>query len=292
MRKNAGMRQFDFKYLFSMFVFALLMVTAGQTKGQNERKIAKEFVKTFKPAKILLLLPKNIYKYNQKSHILDSLSYKTQQEKEELLWQHSKFIRLIDDSVFLTRLAKGYAAELKVFGIRVFRAQQTAQFFSVGGNAYVINVAQAELDEQYYPFTDTAFVDDLTYVFRKQLEALDVNIWFEVSKVNAGQKKTIGHQVLFAENLLTDRVKGGFSINDFSGKLQYLYRLDSLTLKKIYGYAESLGRTYADYTFDYFMNRYLDEHIAANRRSHRYWRYDPYHHHLFLGNEDRLVPVK
>ena len=286
------MKQYNFKTLFATFFFTLLMMAAWNANGQSERKQAKEFIQHSRPDQILFLLPGHIYKFNHKTHLSDSLRYHSQQEKEDLLWQHSKFIRYINDSVFLLRMAAGYSNELKAFGISVFTDQQAEQFFARQGKAYVVNVAQAELDEEYYPFTDTAFVDNDTYVFSKNLNALDVSVWFEISKVNAVQKDTTGHKVLFAENLLTDQVDGGFSFNDFNGKLQYLYRLDSLTLKKIYANAESLGRTYADYTFDYFMNQYINKHMPAGFRSNRYWRYDPYHHRLFLGKTDRLVPLK
>lgn len=292
MRKNAVMRQFDFRYLFSMFLFALLMVTAEQTKGQSERKMARIFIKDQKPDKILLLLPDYVYKFNQNSDLLDTLSYANDQEKEGVLWKYSHFIQYISDSTFKKRLEKGYRDEIKAFGIQVFGADNTAQFFSSGGKGFIINLAQIELDEDNYLYTDTAYVESLAYVFKKKLNALDVNIWFEISKVNAAKNDSTAHQVLFAENLLTDQLEGGFQPDETGTHFTYPYRIDRLTPDKIYEFIEDLGRTYADYTFDYMLNRYLDRHIPPKGRSKRYWRYDPYHKHLFIATDDRFVPLE
>lgn len=260
--------------------------------GQSERKMARAFIKVQKPTRILLLLPDYVYKFNQNTDLLDSLSYSNDREKEDLLWKYSHFIQFISDSAFKRHLEKGFRDEIKAFGIQVFGADNTAQFFSSGGQAFVVNLAQIELDEDHYLYTDTAFVESTAYVFKKKLNALDVNIWFEISKVNAAKNDTTAHQVLFAENLLTDQLDGGFQLDETGDNFTYPYRIDSLTLNKIYQFTEDLGRTYADYTFDYMLNRYLDRHIPRKGRSKRYWRYDPYHKHLFIAKDDRFVPLE
>jgi len=286
------MRSSKFKNLVIPFLLAIILMDVSNTYGQSERKLAKNFVKLSKPANVLLLLPQYIYKFNRKTQILDNLSYHSQQEKDELLWEHSKFIRFINDSVLLSHFVKGYSKELGAFGFKVFLAADTDRFYLDEASSYRIKLEQMELEEQYYPYTDSAFVDNQVFVFRKRLEALDVSVWLKIGKQNAVRSKLLEHKVLFAENLLTDQVSGEFIMDDMTGKLQYFYRMDSLTVKKIYSDVEQLGSTYADYTFDYLMNQYLNTHLEANKRNNNYWRYDPFHHRLFLAGDDRLLPLK
>jgi hypothetical protein len=279
------------KSVFWSVTVACLLLASGSF-AQSERKMARTFTTVEKPAKILFLLPDYIYKFNLKTRFLRNISYSSQQEKEALLWKHSLFIQYLSDSIFKTRLEKGYRDELKTFGIQLYGADNTAQFFSQGGKGFVVNIAQTELDEDNYLYSDTAFVESQTYVFRKYLNALDVNLWFEISKVNAAKDDTSAHQMLFVENLLTDQLDGGFQLDETREKFTYPFRIDSLTLKKIYDFTEDLGRTYADYTFDYLLNRYLDWHMPKGKRTERYWRYDPYRKHLFIATDDRFIPLR
>lgn len=280
------------KILFLSILVSGLLVS-GTVSGQSERKMAKAFISLARPSRILLIKPELIYKYNQKSDLPDSLSLVSNEKKDAYLWNHAVFIRSISDSIFLTHFVKGYTKELKEFGIQVYGSDQTGLFFSKGGNAEVVNIAQIELDEQDYLYTDTAFIDEnKAYVFRKKLNALDVNFWFEFSRVNATEEDSSDHKVLFVENLLTDQLDGGFQEKEVSGKLYYPFRIDTLTVPKIYTYIEDIGRTYADYTFDYLLNQFLDSHMPPGRRSRHYWRYDPYRKHLFEATTDRFIPLK
>jgi len=280
------------KVLFVSILVSGILIS-GAVSGQSERKMAKAFIRLARPSKILLIKPELIYKYNHKSGLPDSLSHVSNEKKDAYLWNRAVFIRSISDSVFLTHFVKGYTKELKEFGIQVFGSDQTEQFFSKEGNAEVVNIAQVELDEQYYSYTDTAYIDESkAYVFRKKLNALDINFWFEFSRVNATEEDSSDHKVLFVENLLTDQIYGGFQEKGVSGKLYYPFRIDSLTVPKIYTYIEDIGGTYADYTFDYLLNQFLDSHMPPGKRSRHYWRYDPYRKHLFEATTDRFIPLK
>lgn len=261
---------------------ALFLLLAGTVRGQSERKMARKFVSIAAegiPAQVSP--PSFLYKYNLKTGILDSITYANAREKDSILWVHSDFIRRINDSVFIARFMKGYLSELKKYG---FRLKDTVY----GNNGYRIHVAQIELEEQYYHYADTAYYGNGVYVHRQKLNALDVSSWFQVQ---GPMIKSPKGKVLFAENLLTDDMEGHFAVDPYSGNIKFLYTLDSLTVKKIYSYAQNLGRTYAGYTFDYLLNTFLNRKLPASRRTDRYWRYDPYRKKLFVAYDDRFVPL-
>ena len=267
--------------LLPVYLTALLLLLAGWTLGQSERKMAKIFVEEIQGTPVKVLPPPFLYKYNLKTDILDTVFYTNNREKDSILWVHSDYIRKINDSVFIARFMKGYRTELAKYGFHV-----TAR--PPDSNYYRLRVAQIELEEQYYLYSDTAFYDNDVYVHRQKLNALDVSSWFVI---RGPLLKNKSGRVLFAENLLTDNLDGHFDVDPYSGELKYLYTLDSLTVKKIYNYAQNLGRTYAGYTFDYLLNVFLDKNMPASRRTDRYWRYDPYRKKFFVAYDDRFVPL-
>ncbi len=268
--------------LFPVMVLWLLLL-AATVSGQSERKLAKMFVAKAHSGALAIEVspPAFLYKYNRKTGILDTIPFTTAREKDSILWVHSDFIRRIDDSVFIARFMQGYRKELKKYGFLLIN--------SPGDSAvYRVHVAQIELEEQYYLYSDTAYADNDVYVHRQFLNALDVSSWFLMQGPLIQKKKG---KVLFAENLLTDQIDGHFTVDPYSGEIKYLYTIDSLTVKKIYGYAQNLGRTYAGYTFDYLMNTFLTQQLPAARRTDRYWRYDPYRKKFFFAYTDRFVPL-
>ncbi len=271
------------KKRFSLPVFftLLLLLLAGWAMGQSERKTARIFVKKMAGTPVVVSPPPFLYKYNLKTEILDTLVYKNNRQKDSILWVHSDFIRKINDSVFIARFMAGYRSELAKYGFRL-----TAH--PADSNYYRVQVAQVELEEQYYLFSDTAYYGNDVYVHRQKLNALDVSSWFALKGPLVTGKNG---KVLFAENLLTDNVDGHFDIDPFSGNLKYLYTLDTLTVKKIYQYAQNLGRTYAGYTFDYLLNVFLTKELPSSHRSDRYWRYDPYRKKFFVAYDDRFIPL-
>jgi hypothetical protein len=272
-------KRFSIRILLTTFLLTLALVSLGQ----SERKLAKEFVAQASNITVHVTPPSFLYKYNLKTGILDSISYQNKREKDSILWVHSKFVQHIVDSVFIGDFMKGYTVELKKYGLHVLAGNK------LDSNTYTVNVAQIELEEQYYFFSDTAYYGNDIYVHHQFLNALDVSSWFSL---HGPLVPGSSGKVLFAENLLTDIINGHFDVDPYSGEVKYLYQIDSLTVKKIYTYAQNLGRTYAGYTFDYLMNRFLDKHMSASGRTKHYWRYDPYRRKFFPALDDRFVPMQ
>jgi hypothetical protein len=260
-----------------------LLSVALFSMGQSERRLAKEFVAQASKISISVTPPPFLYKYNLKTGILDSISYHNKREKDSILWVHSDFVQHIVDSVFIQDYVKGYTNELKRYGLHVLTKNRS------GSDSYTVNVSQIELEEQYYYFSDTAYYGDNVYAYHRFLNALDVSSWFSLHGPSLPEKSG---KILFAENLLTDNLDGHFVVDPYTGKIKYPFLLDTLTVKKIYTYAQNLGRTYAGYTFDYLLNTFIDKNVPASRRTKRYWRYDPYRKIFFFALDDRFVPMR
>jgi hypothetical protein len=182
---------------------------------------------------------------------------------------------------------KGFSNELKAFNLKTYLNKMPA------GNMrsdYIIDLAQVELEEQYYPFADSTYFNDKALVFKKELNALDVSSWFLIHPGSQVKKDTVP---LFAENLLSDVITdGNFFMQNNNGKYVYYYKMDHLTIKKIYDYVENLGRIYAGYAFDYIMNQHLKKVLPESKLKNEYWHYDPYNNRLYTGEGERFIEVK
>ncbi len=265
----------------------LLLALGVPLQAQSPRSVAKKFTKEILQTHKTILIhePSFLYKFNLKYQNSNKFKYLSKEQMDSLSWVNSDFVKNIHDSVFFHYFSIGYVDELKKFGLLPFIGKMP-----IPSNKpdYYANIAQAELEEQYYPYIDTAYLDNKAYVFKKQLNALDVSFWFKVFPAEVKDPKT--QKVLFAENLLVDNLDGQFSMDD-KGTLVYFYKITKLSISKIYQYAAGLGKTYADYTYDHLLNDYLKRELPASKLDGKYWHYDPEFKRLYIDEGYRFVEL-
>jgi len=254
----------------------------------SEKKFATAFVDKNISRSALVFFPDFLFKTNQKTFLLDSLGVTDKTQFDSVLLAHSKYLQHISDSLFLANYKLGFTKELSAFGFSVFDENNVAGFMEVDTNAFVINIAQIELEETIYTDRDETLIYDTYYFHEQDLEAVYINSWIEISKVNENSNKA---NVYFATGLITDDFDGDFNYDLFTGKINYSYHLDSLERSELYKYAYKLGRTFAGYTFDFLLNDYLDKTVSEEERSDKYWRFNPYDKTFFPAYDDRLVPL-
>ena len=254
----------------------------------SERKFATAFVDKKTQRSALVFFPDFLFKTNQKTFLLDSLGITDKTQFDSVLFAHSKYLQHIDDSLFLANYSLGFRKELSAFGFAVFDEDKVAEFMEIDSNAFVINIAQIELEETVYTQKNETLIYDTYYYHDQDLEAVYVNSWIEISKVN---ENTNNPNIYFATGLITDDYEGDFSYDIFTGSINYSSHLDSLEPASLYNYAYKLGRTYASYAFDFLLNNYLDKTISKEERSDKYWRFNPYDKTFFPAYDDKLIPL-
>jgi hypothetical protein len=264
-------------------VFAMLFLTACSV----EKKLAKQFVSTGSQRSVLILAPEFLYKTNLKKDILDSLGIKDELLFDSVLYANSFFLKEIDDKMFLDNYLLGLEKELKVFGLKVYREEGAADFMEVDSNAFIINLAQLEVEEDYYEYRDETRYYNNYFYHDHVLNSASVNSWFEISRIN---EESNNRKVYFASDIIIDDVDGNFTLDVFQSEVKYFYTIDTLQPDELYDYAYLLGRTYGGYTFDLLLNQYLDVQMEGDRDD-RYWRYDPYLDAFFPATDDRFIPL-
>ena len=247
-----------------------------------EKKLAKSFVGEDMKRYALLLGPEMVFKTSLKTEVFDTLDV-DEMLRDSVLMANSVFLQNLDDVLFIKNFMAGIEKELKVFNFEVYKESQTGDFLEVDSNAYVIYVAQLELEESFFKFKDETQFQDAYYYHEHTLNSASVYSWFEISEVNRKRKRN----VYFAEDAVVDEVDGEFTLDFFGGQVKYFYEIDSLQTDDLYKYAYDLGRRYAGYTFDLLLNNYIRKNLGYEPSL--YLRYDPFYKNFFEATNDRFI---
>ncbi len=222
---------------------------------------------------------------------VDSADELDEQTLDSLLWVQSLFLQYIDDSIFLDYYMSNYIANLENLGFKVYGEDSLLPFLSGKTNAFIVNIAQIELEEYVMPIKESEQFGEYIYYEVIDLNAINLNSWFEISRVNEEEDKAL----FFASHYLTDEMEGFFKNYYFTGEVQFRYDIDTLMVEEIYKLGALAGYLYAGYTFDYLMNKYLDKRMLEDGlgRSDIYYHYNRQSNYLGTAKEeDRFIPME
>ena len=264
-----------------MFSSSLLFSSCG-----IEKKIANDFVKNLPEINLQVFTPAYVYKYNHKGEQVPGLASMSDREQDSALMAGSKFIQYIDDSLFLDHYVNNFIDELRALNFKVYLDSSLDSLLSGKPQSYVVNLAQVQLDEYTYPLEDAEPVDDTVYRMKFDLNAVDGESWFELSKLNS-QKPV--KTVLYSAFTANDAFQGNFFIDPFSNRgVRYKYKIDSLKVRDIYNMAEFMGKKNASYLFDYFMNQYVAYHMPEGVEVRTIYHYNRFRRLLEKVDDDRF----
>lgn len=253
-----------------------------------EKKVAMDFASKSSAKNIMVISPDYIYKTSLKTYLLDSLKIDKSLDTDSVLLANSSYLSDIDDSLFLANYILGFSKSLAAFGFNVYDQDQSSLFLALDSNTYQINIAQIQIEETLYSYRDETDIYDKYFYHDHNLNAIYVNSWFEFSNPESIESS---QKVFFTTDLITDIPDGVFDYDIFSGKVKYMYNIDSLEQNMLYSFAYRIGAEYAKYTFDYLLNQDLNKKLSPHQRSSKYWRYDPYNHLFYPATDDRFIPL-
>lgn len=268
--------------LISLFV---LFVFIGCS---TEKKFANEFVRKSSQIQVMVLSPEFIYKNNLNTNIVDSLGITEEIIRDSLLWEQSDFLKEINDSLLIANYILGYKSELGAYNIRVIDEENANSLMSLDSNAYMINLAQIEIEEEDYEYRDETQIYDYVYYHDHLFTALNINSWFEINMIN---DNIASENIFYTTNTITDDLTSSYNYNMFSSQVEYIYEVDSLNLSKIYEYTYLLGRIYATYTFDFIMNRYIEEKKGFPIAKSDLLRYNPNTRSFIVAGKNRFISL-
>ena len=277
-----------FKRLISVVTIILLFNLFSCT---IEKKIAKEFIENDSTRSVLVIPPDFVYKTSLKDYEEEDTAFMDEWELDSLLYENSLFLKYVIDSVFLNDYYVNYCYELEKLGFEVHDQDSMVVFLSGKPDSYIFHLAQIELEEYIMPIIEKEEFDEYLYYQVFNLNAINVNSWLEISKMNEEEKKFLFFSSLF----LTDELEGYFKYNYFTGDVKFKYSIDTLLLDEVYQLGELAGYLYAGYTFDYFLNLYIDKRMEEEekRRSNIYYHYNRERNYLAPAKEDeKFIPME
>lgn len=274
------------KKISNYIILVILIAFFGSCSPQ--KKLAREFVNKSKSYSVMLIQPEFVYKKNLNTNIVDSLGITDVKLRDSLLWEQSDFIQKIDDSLLIANYSLGFINELKNYNINVYDENESAKFLSLDSNAWMVNIAQLQIEEEKYEYRDETEYYSFIYYHDHLLNAVNINSWFEVSMVNSNEQKP---NVYYATNTITDELESSYNFDIFNDKVSYIFNIDTLNLSKIYEYSYLLGRIYATYTFDFIMNDYVRKNLGYPIKKEELLRYIPISKSLIPAGENRFISL-
>ncbi len=216
--------------------------------------------------------PDFVYKTNLKVGDIPGIESLNEYVKDSLLIDKSLYLQYISDSVLLSRYLSSMVNELIEYGINVYTEDNIDTFLQLKEPYYMFNIAQIELEEYIVPIEEKEVFDDTTIFFKTfKLNAVSINSWFEVTRMNTEGNK---RKVLYASHYVFDYLKGRFRKHVLTGDVGFKYDQKEIDLEDIYSLADELGKKYAGYIFDYLINEKIKEKLPEGTKSDKYYHYD------------------
>ena len=183
--------------------------------------------------------------------------------------------------LFLDIMYNAYSKTLGHYGVEVY-VPEDIENVPVDSIHWLVLLSRMEISGRITEYEDYLFSDSHDYSYKHPLNTVNVASWFEI---NDGEWKP----VLYSEQNLIDGFNSKTDHAFWSGKFDYYYTIDTLKLDDVYNFAVYLGKLYAGYTYDYMMNKHVEEEMK--KRNMDYWnqqllRYDPYKKQLRYAEDD------
>lgn len=275
--------------LYKILIVTLLPLIFGACSA--ERKLANRFVKHSDQISVLVLAPKEVFLVNEKNPDKSGSFSMKLAEADTSLIANTLILRELKENEVIQLFTESFTKELGNYRIQVYDEKRLDDFLQLQQKAFMLNVAQLELQEYITLFTDEITVGERNYKADVYLNGFNMGVWFELNALDDTRREN--SSVLFATHDLTDRFNGYFVQRFFTGEIDYKLTQDTITTQQARNFIAYLGRLYAAYTFDYMMNVYIQKnHSAPEGSTKKYFRYDPYRKMLFPSETDRFTVLE
>ncbi len=267
------------------FVFLLLMLMALMYSCLPEQQIAKTFIQSGNGINLLVTPPDQVYKFNRKGELIPGFDQLTNEQKDSALWFSSRYMQRLSDSLLLESYVNAFLEELRQLGFNVYLTDTPDAFNPAAAQSYNVNMAQLQLDEYLYPVEDEFEYFDSVFKKRIDINAIDFSGWFDLKKAGKENARTT---TLYGTSTAYDEFEGRFFNDPFSGMVRYRYTVDTMEVNDIYEISGVLGKKFAGYLFDFFLNQYIAKNLPPNMELTDYYRYIRRKNAIVPAYEDRF----
>lgn len=181
----------------------------------------------------------------------------------------------LNADLFLDVMYNAYSEELQKYKLNIYYPDDPDDI-QVDSLHWLALLTKVDIQESTVEYMDYGY-GPRDYRYYYPLKCINVASWFDF---NSGEWSN----TQFHELNLTDGFSSEASYRH--GVFNYTHQIDTLHIDKVYNFAVFLGKLYASYTYDYFMNRYIaDELLKKNMKNSTLLHYDLEKKELYYRNE-------
>ncbi len=224
-----------------------------------ERKLARQFINENKTINVLITPTNRLYKDNLTIEY-DTTKYDISKQ-DSIAWAQSKYIKNISDSLYLTAYTNSIIKELTKNNCNVLLGDTYTQLPQSFTSPWFVEIAQLQILERYsyLGYSQTLIFDEGIRNVPVQFYELSFETWFNIKKDKLAKAETN-----YYKNDITD------DLDVFSfGRNQR----NAISTTDVYRFATIAGMQHASLLFDYFMNKYVQQHLP-DKQGIRWFHYD------------------
>lgn len=216
------------KSIIVVVLAAVLLASCG-----SEFKLAKSFTTQAQQTRVAVYFPETV----QVTLLPDGEG------------DYSEVLDSVNQNMFLDIMYAAYADGLRHCGMDVY-IPEDQDHIQIDSTHWLVILSNMEIQGMYSDYVDRLFDFLSEYEYTFALNTVNVASWFDI---NDGQ----WHPTVFDEHNLRDDFDSYITHSRETGT-QYHYNITPLKAADVYNYAVYLGKRYAEFTYDYMMNRYID----------------------------------
>lgn len=252
------------------------------------KNLAYDFVQKSKGASVAFYIPEKLEKNNQRSDCNPkSVELVTLDESQlrDTINARTKIVNKIDDEIFFNVMIASFEETLKDYDLNLLYWEEDGKM--PDSLHWIVDLSHIEVTEIVKHQITHCGVEGNYEIL--PATAVNVASWFDLSN---GEKSTL----LFTEQDYEDYLVDCYYTLDTANNLIVNADYQIISLDGFYDFAVILGRLYAGYCYDFFMNEYVRNEMIKKENyydeNEMYLRYDPYESFIYGTYRDRLLKVE
>ncbi|MGM0567388.1 MAG: hypothetical protein ACQESX_11560 [Bacteroidota bacterium] len=235
-----------------------------------ERRLAREFVDQQDRPPVILKEPPQFYLVSYKETEQDTSGLKTWQV-DSIRYHESEIVQYVNPDSAQKFFFNAFEKQLEKLDFTVYKGNEIAELISNDTlQPLVMRFPQMELEEFTKPYAHEEFIRGKKYYKNFDLDAVNLNSWLQLSR-----RGVEGSEFYFISDSITDVVDGHFYITERTGKVKFRYKYYDVKTDDIYSFMQDMGRNYAQYVFDHYLNRFVDANRNKSAQREFLYHYDP-----------------
>ena len=270
------------KNLLIVFLLSMTFVSCS-----SHKKLAYDFVNKTKGASVAFYVPEELKKQNVRKDCNinnPELFVMDEAQQRDTIEARTKIVNKINDEIFLDVMITSFEKTLEDYGLKL-------EYWEHDGKKpdslhWIVDLSHVEIQEYVTYSLSECGVEGYAEFF--PITAVNVASWF-------GLMNDEESHFLYTEQDCEDYIAECYYTLDSLNNLVANIECKRLTIDDFYNFAVVLGKLYAGYSYDFFMNEYVRKEMRRREiecSDDVYMRYDPYESYIYHTHSDRFIPME